>query len=158
MTTSQFQHLIIAKSFLFHIQIYHRIVWPPQASRKSLRQLADDEREKEEETRIGYGLRGDFKLISMWNFCLPRKQQTPGPSLPSLSLFLVSSLSPFALPRHVPPTISSRPNPAELFDVLRLDYVFSLFRRFFRRLGENFLHILYSAPMSREAVFSLPRD
>lgn len=142
--------------------IYHRRIrlCPPRASRKSLRWLAADEEEKEEETRVGHGLRGDFKLISMWDFCLPRKQRTSGPSSLSLSLSFYFHLSPFALPRHVLPTISSKPNPVELFDVLWLDYVFSLFRRFFRRLGENFLRILYSAPMSWEAeeVFSPPRD
>lgn len=73
--------------------------------------VSDDERKEEEETRIGHGLRGDFKLISMWDFYLPRKQRTSGPSFLSLSPFLFSSLSPFALPRHVPPTISSRPKP-----------------------------------------------
>lgn len=46
-------------------------------SRKSLRRLVDDKRGRRGfKGRPRRRLRDDFKLISMWDFCLPRKQRT----------------------------------------------------------------------------------
>lgn len=130
-------------------------------SRKSLRRLADAKEGFNGRPRRG--LRDDFKLISMWDFCLPRKQRTSTSSFPSsplLSLFLhlpiYLCLSLFLLFhgtfcwRH--PRGRASPNSSTSFGSrLRIFFPLTSF------IGDqgNFLHILYSAPMSRGRVLAI---